>query len=70
MDTVYTKKKETPKNFLDSIVGDAKRKIEYERVDEAVSAGNVEQELRLALQVGHFHALANVMHNHSTFLEP
>lgn len=51
METIYPRKKENPKNFLESIVGDTKRQVENKRVEEVVSAGNVEADLRKALEV-------------------
>ncbi|KAF5312301.1 hypothetical protein D9619_002925 [Psilocybe cf. subviscida] len=50
VETIYPRKKENPKNFLDSIVGDTKRQVENKRVEEVVSAGNVEADLRKALE--------------------
>lgn len=37
--------------FLESIVGDTKRQVENKRVEEVVSAGTVESDLRRALEV-------------------
>lgn len=51
METVYPRKKENPKGFLDAVVGDAKRQVESKRVEEVVSSGNVEVDLRKALEV-------------------
>lgn len=50
METVYPRKKEIPKNFLDSVVGDTKKQVESKRAEE-VSAGSVETDLRKALEV-------------------
>ena len=51
METNYPRKKETIKNFLDSVVGDTRREVENKLVEEVVSAGNIESDLRQALEV-------------------
>lgn len=51
VETHYPRKKETIKNFLESVVGDTRREVENKRVEEVVSAGNVESDLRQALEV-------------------
>ncbi|TFY72421.1 hypothetical protein EVG20_g603 [Dentipellis fragilis] len=50
LESVYPKKKEVPRGFLETIVGDAKRQVETERADEVISSGNIEDDLRLALK--------------------
>ncbi|KAF8640571.1 hypothetical protein AX17_000233 [Amanita inopinata Kibby_2008] len=50
LETIYPRKKETVRNFLDSVVGDTRREVESKRVEEVVSAGNVESDLRQALE--------------------
>ncbi|KAG6821389.1 hypothetical protein H0H93_014186 [Arthromyces matolae] len=50
VETVYSRKKETPKGFLDAVVGDTKRQVENKRVEDVVSAGNIESDLRTALE--------------------
>ncbi|KAF8973618.1 TAF1 transcription initiation factor TFIID subunit TAF1 [Flammula alnicola] len=50
VETVYPRKKENPKGFLDAVVGDAKRQVESKLVEEVVSSGNVEADLRKALE--------------------
>ncbi|PFH54856.1 hypothetical protein AMATHDRAFT_134293 [Amanita thiersii Skay4041] len=50
LETIYPRKKETMKNFLESVVGDTRREVENKRVEEVVSAGNVESDLRQALE--------------------
>ncbi|KAI0778747.1 atypical/TAF1 protein kinase [Trametes elegans] len=50
VESVYPKKKEVPKNFLQSIVGDTERQVESKRVEQVVASGDVEQDLRRALQ--------------------
>lgn len=51
VESVYPKKKEIPKNFLQSIVGDTERQVESKRVQEVVASGDVEHDLMRALQV-------------------
>ncbi|KJA25821.1 hypothetical protein HYPSUDRAFT_85120 [Hypholoma sublateritium FD-334 SS-4] len=50
VETVYPRKRENPKGFLDAIVGDTKRQVESKRVEEVVASGNIEAELRKALE--------------------
>ncbi|KAI0361004.1 atypical/TAF1 protein kinase [Trametes cingulata] len=50
VESVYPKKKEIPKNFLQSIVGDTERQVESKRVQQVVASGDVEHDLRRALQ--------------------
>ncbi|KAF8913065.1 TAF1 transcription initiation factor TFIID subunit TAF1 [Gymnopilus junonius] len=50
VETVYPRKKENPRGFLDAVVGDAKRQVESKRVEEVISSGNVEADLRKALE--------------------
>ncbi|KAI8995293.1 hypothetical protein BD414DRAFT_479130 [Trametes punicea] len=50
VESVYPKKKEIPKNFLQSIVGDTERQVESKRVEQVVASGDVEHDLRRALQ--------------------
>ncbi len=51
VESVYPKKKEIPKNFLQSIVGDTERQVESKRVQEVVASGDVEHDLMRALHV-------------------
>ena len=51
METVYPRKRENPKAFLDAVVGDARRQVESKRVEEEVAAGNIELDLRKAIEV-------------------
>ena len=51
VESVYPKKRDVPKNFLDVVVGDTKRQVENERVEEVVSSGSIDQDLRAALEV-------------------
>ncbi|KAI1793162.1 hypothetical protein LXA43DRAFT_285247 [Ganoderma leucocontextum] len=50
MESVYPRKKDVPKNFLQTIVGDAERQVESKRVEQVVASGDVESDLRRALQ--------------------
>jgi hypothetical protein len=51
VETVYPRKKEPPKAYLDSIVGDTQRQVENKQAEDIVAAGSVEQDLRKALEV-------------------
>lgn len=51
METVYPKKRENPRGFLEAVVGDTKRQVESKRVEEVVSSGSIEHDLRLAIEV-------------------
>lgn len=51
METAYPRKKDIPKNFLDAVVGEAERQAQHRRVEQEVSSGTVEQDLRQALEV-------------------
>lgn len=51
VETVYPRKHDHMKGFLNAVVGDAKRQVENQRVEEEVSAGNIELDLRKALEV-------------------
>ena len=48
---MYPRKKEVPKNFLQAIVGANERQVESQRVEKVVASGDVEHDLRRALQV-------------------
>ncbi|KZT30726.1 TAF1 transcription initiation factor TFIID subunit TAF1 [Neolentinus lepideus HHB14362 ss-1] len=50
VEPVYPRKREVPKNFLRSIVGDAERQAESQRADEVVAAGNIDYDLQNALE--------------------
>ncbi|KIK07513.1 hypothetical protein K443DRAFT_129177 [Laccaria amethystina LaAM-08-1] len=50
VETVYPRKREVPRAFLDSVVGDTRRQVESKRVEEVVSAGSVEVDLWRALE--------------------
>jgi transcription initiation factor TFIID subunit 1, fungi type len=39
------------KGFLDAVVGDTKRQVENKRVEQVVSSGSAELDLRRALMV-------------------
>lgn len=49
IETVYPRKREAPRAFLESVVGDAKTNAN-KRVEEVVAAGNVELDLRRAVE--------------------
>ncbi|TFK36914.1 TAF1 transcription initiation factor TFIID subunit TAF1 [Crucibulum laeve] len=49
IETVYPRKREVPRGFLDAVVGDSKKQVENKRVEE-VSARSVEVDLRRALE--------------------
>ncbi|KAF8481830.1 TAF1 transcription initiation factor TFIID subunit TAF1 [Russula ochroleuca] len=53
LESVYPKKRDIPKNFLDVVVGDTKRQVENERVEEVVSSGSIDHDLRAALERKH-----------------
>ncbi|KAI0714974.1 hypothetical protein C8Q76DRAFT_795782 [Earliella scabrosa] len=50
IESVYPRKKDVPKNFLQAIVGDTERQVESKRVQEVVASGDVEHDLRRALE--------------------
>lgn len=50
-ETYYPRRKDVPKAFLEAIVGETERQVENQRVEQVVSSGNVEQDLRQALEV-------------------
>ena len=51
VESVYPRKKDVHKNFLQTIMGDAERQVESKRVEQVVASGDVESDLRRALQV-------------------
>ncbi|KAI0257021.1 hypothetical protein BJV78DRAFT_1357186 [Lactifluus subvellereus] len=53
LESVYPKKRDIPKNFLDIVVGDTKRQVENERVEEVVSSGSIDHDLHAALERKH-----------------
>jgi hypothetical protein len=49
---VYPRKRDIPRGgFLDAVVGHTKRQVESQRVEEVVSSGSVEFDLRRAINV-------------------
>ncbi|KAJ3721624.1 TAF1 transcription initiation factor TFIID subunit TAF1 [Lentinula raphanica] len=50
VETTYPRKKEVPRGFLESVAGDAKRQVENKRVEEVISSGSIEADLRRALE--------------------
>jgi hypothetical protein len=61
VETVYPRKKEVPKGFLDAVVGDTKRQVESKRVKDVISSGSVELDLRQALEVRTQFVLRNLV---------
>ncbi|ESK98083.1 transcription initiation factor tfiid 111 kda subunit [Moniliophthora roreri MCA 2997] len=51
VETVYLRKRDVPKNFLESVAGDAARQVENKRVEEVISSSSIEADLRRALEV-------------------
>ena len=51
VETVNPRKKEVPKSYLKTVVGEAKRQVETKRVEEEVAAGSVEDDLAQTLEV-------------------
>jgi hypothetical protein len=54
VESVYPRKREPQRGFLDAVVGDTKRQVENKRVEEVVASGSVEVDLRIALEVHRF----------------
>ncbi|EEB88019.1 hypothetical protein MPER_14393, partial [Moniliophthora perniciosa FA553] len=50
VETVYPRKRDVPKNFLESVAGDAARQVENKRVEEVISSSSIEADLRRALE--------------------
>ncbi|KAK7059188.1 hypothetical protein VNI00_001815 [Paramarasmius palmivorus] len=50
VEPVYPRKREVPKNFLESVAGDAARQVENKRVEEVISSSSIEADLRRALE--------------------
>ncbi|KAH7930506.1 hypothetical protein BV22DRAFT_1028228 [Leucogyrophana mollusca] len=49
-ESVYPRKKDIQRGFLDVVVGDTKRQVENKRVEEVMSSGSIEHDLLLALE--------------------
>ena len=45
------KRREAPRGFLDAIVGESQRQARSQRVAEVVASGDIDQDLRQALDV-------------------
>lgn len=60
VDTVNPRKKDVPKSYLRTVVGEAKRQVETKRVEEEVAAGSVEDDLAQTLEVRRSCTLTNV----------
>jgi hypothetical protein len=56
VESVYPRRRDVPRAFLDAVVGDTKRQVENKRVEEVVASGSVEVDLRRALEVRVLHA--------------
>ncbi|EMD41835.1 hypothetical protein CERSUDRAFT_102229 [Gelatoporia subvermispora B] len=50
VESAYSRKKEVPKGFLKAVVGDTERQVENKRVERVVASGNIEHDLRRALE--------------------
>ncbi|KAJ7631188.1 TAF1 transcription initiation factor TFIID subunit TAF1 [Roridomyces roridus] len=50
LETVYPRKRENPRGYLESLVGDTKRQVENQRVEAIVASSNVESDLRQAIE--------------------
>ncbi|KAF9244507.1 TAF1 transcription initiation factor TFIID subunit TAF1 [Melanogaster broomeanus] len=50
VESVYPRKRDIPRGFLDAVVGDTKRQNENKRVEEVMSAGSIENDLVKALE--------------------
>ncbi|GJE86188.1 atypical/TAF1 protein kinase [Phanerochaete sordida] len=50
VEPAYPKRKEHPKSFLEGIVGESQRQAQSKRVAEVVAAGDIDQDLRQALE--------------------
>ncbi|KAJ6575353.1 TAF1 transcription initiation factor TFIID subunit TAF1 [Mycena capillaripes] len=50
IETVYPRKRDIPRAYLESVVGDTKRQVENQRVEAIVAASNVESDLLRALE--------------------
>lgn len=51
VEAVYPRKREVPRGFLASVVGDMERQVESQRVEEVVASSSIEGDLRRALEV-------------------
>ena len=51
MEPAYPKRREPVKGFLDAIVGESQRQAQSKRVAEVVASGDIDQDLRQALEV-------------------
>lgn len=49
-ESIYPRKRDIPRGFLDTVVGDTKRQVENKRVEEVMSAGSIEHDLLRALE--------------------
>ncbi|KIM70364.1 hypothetical protein SCLCIDRAFT_1207703 [Scleroderma citrinum Foug A] len=49
-ESIYTRRRDIPRGFLDAVVGDTRRQNENRRVEEAMSAGSIENDLIRAIE--------------------
>ncbi|KAG9314188.1 TAF1 transcription initiation factor TFIID subunit TAF1 [Chiua virens] len=49
-ESVYPRKRDIPRGFLEAVAGDTQRRNESKRVEEVVSAGNIENDLVKAIE--------------------
>ncbi|KAF7290494.1 DUF3591 domain-containing protein [Mycena kentingensis (nom. inval.)] len=50
IETAYPRKRDVPRGYLKSVIGDTKRQVESQRVEAIVAASSVETDLRKALE--------------------
>lgn len=51
MESIYPRKRDVPRGFLEAVAGDTQRQNESKRVEEVVSAGSIENDLVKAIEV-------------------
>lgn len=51
VESAYPKRKEQPRGLLEAIVGESHRQAQSKRVAEVVAAGDIDQDLKQALEV-------------------
>ena len=59
---MYPKRKEAPRNFLEAIVGESQRQAQSQRVAEVVASGDIDQDLRQAIEVRETQVLSRIAH--------
>ncbi|KAJ7070815.1 TAF1 transcription initiation factor TFIID subunit TAF1 [Mycena amicta] len=50
IETVYPRKRDVPRGYLQAVIGDTKRQVESQRVEAIVASSSVESDLRRALE--------------------